>query len=78
MFPLPLKIAHFHGDPDPHLTHGFWATRVYIYSPNGTSTGSAVFAQFTVVSNTHVDRHIDYCDICCSGPHLWLYADDAV
>jgi len=43
-----LRIIHM-GDPGPHLTHGFLGTRKS--APFSDSTGSAVSAAFTVVTN---------------------------
>jgi len=68
--PLPLRNCSFPWeDLDPHLVHGsFIALQFTVYTPNGMSIGSVVFARLTIVTDRQTDRP-RYC-IYNNRPHL--------
>ena len=69
---LPSKVTLASGSVSPCNTWFLGPTSVS--PPNGISIGSAVFAQFTCVSDTQTRTHrrTDHatCDICSNRPHL--------
>jgi len=68
--PFPPKIAHSHGDLDPHLTHGSLTGPTGVKIPNGITIGSAVYAGITVVTDQQTDRRATLLRICGNRPRL--------
>ena len=62
------QIAHFVGDPGPHLIHDS-LNLPKSRPPNGISIASAVLAQLMVVTNRHTN-HITYVTVGCIYAHI--------
>ena len=55
--PFPLKIAHSHGDLEPP-SNTWFPGPTQVLNPNGSSSGTAVFAGLTSVTDRQTDRQI--------------------